>query len=126
MPAYSLSDDDVRSIAREISASIISDARNMAGPVVWVTGNSYMPPLRSIAAAERVWQAANNDDGELWAFLVEQVETQLSDASVALECPDYDNALYAVDLRRWRYVEDAAGDDLNDEWEAITADNGGK
>ena len=40
-----------------------------------------------------------------FAWLVELVEGHLSDASVALECPEYDNALYAVDLARFEYDE---------------------
>jgi len=113
----------VREIAREIADDIISDARTVHGPVVWITGNSYMPPMRSIPAAESVWDAENNRDGELFAWLVEMVEAHLTEAGVLLEAPDYDNALYAVDLKRWQYKDDAeaeAADDLNDQWEPRT------
>jgi hypothetical protein len=105
--------------ARKVADAIIEDARTVHGPVVWITGNSYMPPMRSITAAETVWQAVNNDDGELWASFTELVESYLQKADVALECPEWDNALYAVDLRRWAYREDPTGDDLNDEWEPV-------
>lgn len=117
---YVLGNDMVREIANDIATSIIEDARTSTGPVVWVTGNSYVPPFRSFDMAERVWNAENNDDGELFHFLVELVEILLRDADVVLECPDYDNALYAVDLKRWRYTGDDDGsdaEDLNDEWE---------
>lgn len=117
---YVLGDGTVRRIAQEIADSIIADARNVHGPVVWVTGNSYMPPLRSFPGASYVYDAENNGDGELFAVLLEELERLLSAADVALEYPDYDNALYAVDLRRWQYKEDPTGDDLNDEWEAIS------
>lgn len=123
---YTLGWGMVKDIARDIAASITSDARTLEGPVVWITGNSYMPPLRSISAAERVWNAANNDDGELWAAFVQEVENRLDDAKVYLSQPDYDNALYAVDLRRWQWKEevmegtgDGYSEDLNDEWERI-------
>ena len=110
----------VRRIAREIADSIIEDARTEPGPVVWITGNAYVPPLRSIPQAEYVWQAENNEDGELFAWLTEMVEDHLSAASVLLECPDYDNALYAVDLRRWQYRDtDEPVEDLNEEWEPV-------
>lgn len=113
-----LADGEVRGIAGRLAGSIIADARASDQPVVWITGNSYMPPLRSFTEAERVWNAANNEDGELFAFLVEELERHLNAADVLMESPDCDNALYAVDMRRWQYVEDHAGDDLNDEWEA--------
>ncbi|HZZ17163.1 MAG TPA: hypothetical protein VFE08_14510 [Candidatus Sulfotelmatobacter sp.] len=123
---YILGNARVREIAREIADGIISDARTQPGPVVWITGNSYMPPLRSIAQAEYVYNAENNDDGELFAFLVELIEDHLSAANVAMESPEYDNALYVVDLKRWQYRDDddvhdgtAEYDDLNDEWEPV-------
>lgn len=93
----------VRALAIEVADAITQAARTEAGPVVWITSNSYVPPLRSVTQAEYVWNAANNDDGELWAWFAEMVEGTLSDNEVALECPDYDNALYAVDLQRWEY-----------------------
>jgi len=103
-----------------VADSIIQEARTLEGPVVWITGNSYMPPLRSIDLAEMVYQADNNDDGELFASFAELVESHLSDANVMLECPEYDNALYAVDLNRWQYRDDDSPvDDINDEWERI-------
>lgn len=110
----------VRRYAQYIAESIAEDARSNPGPVVWVTGNSYFPAFRSFSLAERVWDAENNDDGELFAFLVEETERLLSDMNVALESPEYDNALYAVDLSRWQYRDDTEeADDLDDEWEPI-------
>lgn len=109
----------VRAIAREIARQFIADAQASPIPVVWVTGNSHMPPLRSVTAAERVWQAPNNDDGELFALLCELIEDHLGMAGVILESPEYDNSLYVVDTRRWQYRKDADGDDLNDEWEPV-------
>lgn len=114
----------VRALAREVADAIISDARTLHGPVVWITSNAYMPPMRDILQAEYVYQAENNRDGELWAWFVEMVEGTLRDNMVALECPDYDNALYAVDLNRWQYREGADdAEDLNDEWEPREAGN---
>lgn len=118
-----LSNETVYNYAREIADTIISDARTVHGPVVWITGNSHMPPFRAVSdAAEEVWQADNNHEGELFAWLVGMVEDHLSAASVALECPDYDNALYAVDLKRWQYRDTDPRElinDLNDEWEPV-------
>lgn len=112
----------IEPVARRIAGSIIEDARALEGPVVWITGNSYMPPGRSIIEAEQVWQSRMNDDGEAYAALWEEVERHLSDGNVILECPEWDNALYAVDLARWQYREDGeSSDDLNGEWEEITS-----
>lgn len=121
---YVVGEGMVREIATDIASAIIEDARTVHGPVVWLTGNSYVPAFRSFDMAERVWNAENNQDGELFAFLVELVEDLLRAADVAMESPDYDNALYAVDLKRWQYVEEPTGDDddLNDEWEPRTDD----
>jgi hypothetical protein len=122
---YVLGKETVREMARELAGSLIQEARTVHGPVIWVTGNSYMPPMRSFPAAEKVWQADNNSDGELFAWFTELVENALTDASVAMESPDYDNALYVVDLNRWQYKEPqfstpnfpSMPDDYNDEWE---------
>ena len=121
---YVMGDAMVREIANDIATSIIEDARTVHGPVVWVTGNSYVPAFRSFDMAERVWNADNNHGGELFAFLVELVEQRLKDNHVLMECPEYDNALYAVDLNRWQYRDLYTGngdytgtDDINDEWE---------
>lgn len=117
-----LGEGRVREIAGRIADNLIEDARTTHGPVVWVTGNSYMPPFRSFGEAEYVWNADNNRDGELFTFLVEQVESKLQDAHVLMESPDWDNALYVVDLARWQFREDGGEDaeDLNDEWEPRT------
>ena len=105
--------------AAEISAEIITAARGSGSdPIAWVTGNSYMPPLRSFAAAEQVYQA-DDADGADFDELVHQVEQRLDDAGVTLECPDYDNALYAVDTRRFEYVDDPGDHEtLQQDWKA--------
>ena len=117
---YVLGEGAVRQMARELADALISDARTLEGPVVWVTGNSYMPPIRSFTDAERVYDADNNRYGELLAWFAEMVEMRLSDANVLMECPDYDNALYVVDLTRYEYDDSATGDDLNSEWKKRT------
>lgn len=118
---YVLGPGKVRGLARKVARLIAEDARNLHGPVVWITGNSMLPPMREILDAERVYQAENNRDGELFEWFGEMVRDNLAAQDVALECPDYDNALYAVDLRRWQYREDGPEDpdsaDINDEWE---------
>lgn len=128
---YIVGEGRVKAIARKIADSIAYDARTLEGPVVWITGNQYMPPLRSIPDAEYVWNAANNDDGELWSWFYYMVEEHLEAANVALEQPDYDNALYAVDLNRWQHIDEETiqGEtrhnpdfdewDINSEWERI-------
>ena len=112
-----MTDALIRAAARDIADSIIADARNSGDdPVVWVTGNRYMPPMRSFSQAEEVYDDPRDGDGEKFAWLVELVEGMLSEADVALECPDWDNALYAVDLARFKYREDESGESLQDDW----------
>lgn len=117
-------DEAIRRAAKSIADSMIEDARGSGdSAVVFVTGNGYMPPLRSFSAAEQVWAATYpGDTGGEWEFLAEEVERLLSDANVALDCPEYDNALYVVDLNRFYYVADDNGDyteSLQDDWEPI-------
>lgn len=121
-----MNDQEVQEAAAGIAELIITAVRDSEGPVVWVTGNSYMPPLRSFPYAERVYQDPGNHDGEQFAYLVQLVESNLAAASVYLDCPEFDNALYAVDLKRWKYRDDddvydgtAEYDNLEDEWERI-------
>lgn len=124
---YVLGNGAVRRMARELADAIISEARTLHGPVVWLTGNAYVPAMRSFPAAERVYLAENNYLGDLFAWFVELVEDHLSAAHVAMEQPDYDNALYAVDLNRWQYREHNGEHhpdfyeswDINDEWEPV-------
>jgi hypothetical protein len=112
------SDLAARAAAREIADEVIEAARNSGSdPIVWVTENHYMPPIRSFAAAEKIWQTDRT--GDVLEFLIEETERLLSAADVAMECPDYDNALYAVDLKRFAYVEDPNGENLQDDWKPI-------
>lgn len=121
-----MTDAHIRRIAAGIAESVITDARSSgADPIAWVTGNQMMPPLRSFDAAEDVWQHPANDDGEAFAYLVETLEGMLSDADVALEAPEHDNSLYAVDLARFEYADReglamAEGETLQDDWQPIT------
>jgi len=111
----------VKHAAREIACQIIGAARTSGdNPIAWVTGNAMMPPLRWFDAAERIWQLPAIRDGQPWESLVERVESQLADANVALECPDYDNALYAVDLSRFEYSGSDDGETLQSDWRPIT------
>jgi hypothetical protein len=117
-------EEGVRRAAKRIADSIIADARNIEGPIVWVTGNSYMPPLRSFSDAEEVYQGRYPENGGgYWEFLVEELERLLSDAGVILDCPEDDNALFAVDARRWEFDEEMYRSeemhDLSDEYRRI-------
>jgi hypothetical protein len=113
-------------MAHELADMLVETARTEPGPIVWVTGNSYMPPLRSFSEAERVYQAENNRDGNLFAGFAEMLEDELALRHVIMESPEYDNALYVVDIARWQYKSDEdmalAGDELGDEWEEIPED----
>jgi hypothetical protein len=115
---------NIRQAAREIADEIIESARNSGDdPVAWVTGNRFMPPMRSFAVAEEIWQSSASTwaDGELFAELAELVESHCGEANIYLACPDYDNAYYAVDTARFEYKESEAGETLQDDWKAITS-----
>ena len=109
--------DQAEAAAAEIAAEITTAARGSGSdPITWVTGNAYMPPLRSFPAAEAVYQ--DDEDGEDFAYLAELVEAKLAEADVALECPEWDNALYAVDLQRFEYVDDPGDHEtLQQDWQ---------
>jgi hypothetical protein len=126
--AYIIGDGHVTEIAKAIASSMIAVARMAAEdcPVEFVTGNSYMPPLRAYNDADKIWNcdngyASSDPDAHVavWEFFVEELEGLLSEANVYLGSPDYDNSLYVVDLARFEYVENTQAKTLNDEWELI-------
>lgn len=104
--------------AEQTAAYVIDMARtSLDEPVVFVTGNSYMPPARSFAGADLIYGA----DLDLWELYWDLVQDKLSEAQVYIACPDYDNAIYAVDLRRWQWRDiDEYLENLSDEWEPWT------
>lgn len=116
-----MTDERITNAVREIAEDMIRTARAAPTnePVQFVTGNSFMPPLRSYEAAEAVWRYDGSHDTFHFEELVEQLEQTLMREYVLLDVPDYDNALYVVDLARFEYVEDADGDSLQDEWRPI-------
>jgi hypothetical protein len=109
--------DEVETNAKQLAAELITEARTLTGPVTWVTGNQYMPPLRSFPSAEAVYQLV---DWELWDLFRETLESELDSANVTLMSPEYDNSLYVVDLARWEFTETPnpafSPDDINSEW----------
>ena len=111
--------DYAEQTAKQTAEYIISAARDNPGPVVFVTSNSCMPPARSFAGADKIYWASP----DLWEAYWEDVEERLSKAQVMTSCPDWDNAIYAVDLARWQHIDAdlAAGDSLDDEWEPVDA-----
>lgn len=83
-------------IARDVIAPV---ARESKTPVAELTGNSYMPPIRSLSDVETIYQADEN--GDVWEIFYEALEHALDEEGIKMGCPDYDNALYVVDTRRW-------------------------
>lgn len=107
----------VKRAARRIADEMISAARNSGSdPVAWVTGNSYMPPLRSFSDAEHIWQLPAFRDATAWESLTDRVEWLLADAQVYMTSPEWDNALYVVDLARFEYSENPDGETLQSDW----------
>jgi hypothetical protein len=111
-------------VATHVIAPIAKDPAN-TNAVTWITGNRYMPPIRDLAEAERLWVALDTDTdmgGELWGLFMEAIEQRLTELDVLMDAPEYDNALYVVDTSRWERKDandEDVGDDMNDEWRAI-------
>lgn len=108
------SDEEIEQAAADIAGDMIAAARGSARePVVFVTGNSYYPPIRHYAAADSAYE-----NGRLFE-LTEELEQLLEDAGVYLdEGPD--GSLYAVDLKRFRFTDyDETSDTLPGQWEEI-------
>lgn len=112
--------DPIQAAAESIAANMIAVARDSGTePIAFVTGNSYLPAIRSYSEAEAIWQD-DSADPESLSWLLETINELLEDANVALEAPEDDNSLYVVDLTRFEYVdgsEDAYN--LSDQWQAI-------
>jgi hypothetical protein len=109
----------VDQIVNLLSERIAEVARASTEPVLFVTGNAYMPPARSFPPAEAVYQADN--DGDVWEHFTEALWGRLEDLSILMEAPEYDNSLYVVDLARWERREESEiedADSLDGEWMA--------
>jgi hypothetical protein len=123
-------DEGVRRAAREIAGSMIRAARDSGDePVTFVTGNSYMPALRSYRAAEEIWQAAYPSGSYgyaervfYWEFLCGEVERLASEADVHIGYPEDDNSIYVVDISRFEYDEEAAetSDTYSGDWKPVS------
>jgi len=124
-------DEGVRRAARGIAGNMIELARASGDePVVFATGNRYLPAIRSYIRAEEIWQAAYPDDpdgysrnGEFFDFLIEEVERLADEAEVGIIYPEDDNAIAVVDFRRFEYDEEAAdmSETLSGEYSPIAA-----
>lgn len=115
---------NVEQIAKEDAAEAIAIARASDEAVVFITGNSMMPPLRAFGRAEHVWKHDYTECGMdkpsgsrecLWVLYTETFEAELHAANVYMDCPEYDNAIFVVDMERFEYVE---SDDA-EEWRRI-------
>lgn len=118
--------DDIGQIAFLIARDVIGDsirsttfqpdgrAPGERQAVNFITTNRYMPPLRDIQEVEAIWQVEDAED-QYAAALMEAIHDKCAAIEIMLACPDYDNAVYAVDLREWEHTGEES-DDLNDEW----------
>jgi hypothetical protein len=95
-------------------------------PVCWLTSNNFMPPIRAIDRMDDIWNATSTHGNywrdmadDIWVAVCETIELELERNYIYMTSPEWDNALYAVDLKRWEHVErdeDNDGDTLNDDW----------
>lgn len=113
--------------ARKDAATAIEIARTGSPleAVHFITGNSYMPPLRAFGRAEDFWQASHECEVfaySPWEAYCETFQQALEDAKIYLGCLDYDNALYVVDTAVWEISEaglEGSAENLSDEWSHV-------
>lgn len=107
---------NARQLAWQVASYRIAPiARESSEPVVFITGNSHVPSLRAYDVSEEVW---NLDDAGVWEAYSEAILERCAEMQIYIAEPEYDNALYVVDLARFQYVGDASeSDTLNGEWE---------
>jgi hypothetical protein len=110
--------------AREDAAEVVSLVRSEDGPIVWLTSNRYMPPLREIGRADQFYSGSFWNPSYLWSTYAETFEHVLEREDIHFDCPEHDNALYAVDLRRWQYADengspDTHEDSMESEWRPV-------
>lgn len=102
--------------ARDVIAPMARESGDEA--VVFITGNSFMPPIRSFDEVDELYQT--ECDVDPFVSFMEALENELVKLDVYMASPEYDNCLYVVDLRRFEYVGDDQGNDnINDDWKII-------
>jgi hypothetical protein len=100
-----MNDDDVKTRARTIAASMIDSARGSGNdPIYWVTSNASYPALRGYPEAEHVWMANYTNPG-VWNFLVEELERLLEEAYVVMDTGS-DGSIYVVDMTRFEFIDE--------------------
>lgn len=114
--------DLVREVAQQLGWQVatydIAPIAHESGgqAVTFITGNSMMPPLREFGLSNGVW----NLTVDAWEAYAEGIESRLDELRVYMAAPDYDNALYVVDLARFEYASDPEqADSLEQEWRPI-------
>lgn len=104
--AWSIRDDiqhDITQLAFLIARDVIAPAaKESTEPVVFITGNSMMPPLREVDSIERLWDA----DDDVFSDFVEALEHALDENQIYMASPEDDNCLYVVDLKRWEHRDE--------------------
>lgn len=125
MPRFSIEKtmDKAARAAEKDAATIITFVREAGAdePIVWITGNGYMPPLREIGSANSFYSGSFWNPSYAWESYVETFEETLERADIYLGCPEYDNSLYCVDRRVWQFrdIDEDEAETLSDEWERI-------
>lgn len=82
-------------------------------PVVTLTSNAYMPPIRDYAEVDRLWCI---DQADVFSLFIETFERKLSEMNIHVGSPDYDNMLYGVDDNKWNYIGDTDQDNDPNAW----------
>lgn len=117
-----MTDDEVIALANADAAMAIEIARTSGDdPIVFITSNNHMPPLRAFGHAETVWQSDDNDDGDLFGLYGDTFEKALDAANVGLDANPDEGSLYVVDYARWERRDDADDSEtLSGEYQPVT------
>jgi hypothetical protein len=105
-----------RQLGWQVATYLIAPLAKESGDesVVFITSNNYVPSLRAFGPSEHVWQL---DDPGVWEAYSEAVEERCAELSVFMAEPESDNALFVVDVARFKYVGDERDcDTLTEEW----------
>lgn len=118
---------DLNMSVDDIASAIADDMMHQARaskedePVVFVTGNACFPAMRSFPDAERVYMSMDNEDGELWSYLMTEVDDKLENAMVFHEVGP-DGSMYVVDLLRFRFIDyDDTAETISAQWQLWSA-----
>jgi len=119
--------NDIQQYAALLVRDVIAPAVRGSGdePIVWLTSNRYYPAIRDLDKMDDIYKETSRDCGHvfqamsnnIWMALIEQINRELDQAHILMDGPEWDNALYGVDLTRFTRIDDPdQAETMSDEW----------